>query len=781
MSCGNCSEKTKAGAASAIGGPVATGAAVRNAHADKQPNEGAVVGVSLAGEARHCPQCGAFMDGNDICKNPRCHKSTEDAEKLAAQIADDLKQVRTESADDATRKVVTTDALKAMCRSAGTRTFESALQKQLRVGDLNTAYAGLVSIANLKDVPPDSLLQLVRTSLGDDWRGLASIDLVESLLKNTDTPEAVLAEMAEWFVWRPSVNHRASAIDAFLDHPHSSDAKRVQRVLAESPQHDHRLAAAKHPQADTDVLQTLAKDNCVDIACAAMTHPNSAYAATLKDVHDKTGLGEGEAVALLRRRKFHAWQALPRCGVCGAWTGQSGVCNNARCGAHGQVTARQRNWPPYDRLGLLSEASVLPYMTQAIPETIEKTQQDWNTARQSVTAKGVPDDMRSHLQDTVVRLSGRKGIAVLDKHSLEWDAASSIFRWDGIPVSARDEGEAARVALALLRQEGYGVCPDCGKLGQGGAAACKGHHPLSLTGKPLAASARKAGQAVPKHWQAEPPKGGRVSVQRRNGGVEAVLHYKGSPGFAHMDKRDDWSLTGVQLAGRIKQLEPLVGDESRPLLHDIHALSAGDAQEKLGEAGLDLGQGAWVVSNGFAMVAVSADEPVPYTASVHPDTAKFIKSMGPESVTVGRNGGAVFPQSGCQVEVGGLDEPGQFPNARDILKPYSADCVSFRMTATPKVIKANDKAFIMFQGGEVFLEGPGITRQKIGETDASHDGKVAAVNPGYLASIGHAQPDGKWHVDVPVGEGGKLRMSPLHFRHESGKAVAALMPLFLEK
>jgi hypothetical protein len=774
MSCGSCSEKTKAGAASATGAPVATGAAMR-----KQPDEG-VVGACPAGEAKHCPQCGAFVDGNDICKNPKCHQSTEDAEKLATQIAADLQRVRTESADDAAGKVAATEALKAMCRSASTRNFESALKERLRVGDLNTAYAGLVSMANLQDVPPDSLLQLVRTSLGDDWRGMPSIGLVESLLKNPDTPEAVLDEMAKWFVWRPEVNHRASDIDAFLDHPHSS--KTVQSVLAESPQHDHRLAAAKHPQADTNVLQSLAKDNCVDIASAAMTHPNSAYAATLKDVHEKTGLGEGEAVALLRHRKFHAWQALPRCGVCGAWTGQSGVCNNARCGAHGQVTARQRNWPPYDRMGLLSEVTASPYIAQAIPETIEKTQQAWNTARQSVIAKGVPDDMRSLLQDTVVRLSGHKGIAVLDKHSLEWDAASSSFRLDGIPVSARDEGEAARVALALLSQAGYGVCPECGKLGQGGAAACKGHHPQPLTGKPLALSAHKAGQAVPKYWQTEPPKGGQVAVQRRSGGVDAVLHYKGSPGFAHMDNRDNWSLTGEQLAGRIKQLEPLVGDEARPLLHNIHALSASDAREKLGEVGLDLGRGAWVATNSFAMVAVSADAPIPYTASVHPDTAKFIKSMKPESVTVGRNGGTVFPQSGCQVEIGGYDEPGQFPYARDILKPYSGDCASFRMTATPKVVKANDKAFIVFQGSDVFLEGSGIERQKIGETDVGQpNGKVAAVNPVYLASIGNAQPDGKWDVDVPVREGGKPRMSPLHFRHESGKAVAALMPLYLEK
>jgi hypothetical protein len=335
----------------------------------------------------------------------------------------------------------------------------------------------------------------------------------------------------------------------------------------------------------------------------------------------------------------------------------------------------------------------------------------------------------------------------------------------------------------MLRQDGYGVCPECGNLGQGGAAACKGHHPQPLTGKPLAASASKAGQAVPKHWQAEPPEGGRVSVQRRSGGVDAVIHYQGSPGFVHMDKRDDWSLTGEQLAGRIKQLEPMVGDDSRPLHHDIHALSAGDALEKLGEVGMDLGQGAWVATNGFVMVAVSADAPIPYTASVHPDTAKFIKSMGPESVTVGRNGGAVFSQSRCQVEVGGHDEPGQFPNARSIFNPYSSgDCVSFRMTDTPKVVKANDKAFIVFHGGKVFLEGVGITRQQIGETDASQpDGIMAAVNPVYLAGISHAQPDGKWNVEVPVRESGKPRMSPLHFRHESGRAVASLMPLYLEK
>ena len=40
MSCGTCSTKTTASASAAIGSPVATGAAARNAHADEQPAEG---------------------------------------------------------------------------------------------------------------------------------------------------------------------------------------------------------------------------------------------------------------------------------------------------------------------------------------------------------------------------------------------------------------------------------------------------------------------------------------------------------------------------------------------------------------------------------------------------------------------------------------------------------------------------------------------------------------------------------------------------------------------
>ena len=70
MSCGTCSEKTKAGAAAAIGASVATGAAVRNAHADSQPDEGDGTS-SGTGEEQPCPQCGAFVS-NGVCLNREC-------------------------------------------------------------------------------------------------------------------------------------------------------------------------------------------------------------------------------------------------------------------------------------------------------------------------------------------------------------------------------------------------------------------------------------------------------------------------------------------------------------------------------------------------------------------------------------------------------------------------------------------------------------------------------------------------------------------------------------
>ena len=54
MSCGACSEKTKANAAAATGAPAATGA--------------------VAGNARHCPVCGKFArsDGTCSCSDPEC-------------------------------------------------------------------------------------------------------------------------------------------------------------------------------------------------------------------------------------------------------------------------------------------------------------------------------------------------------------------------------------------------------------------------------------------------------------------------------------------------------------------------------------------------------------------------------------------------------------------------------------------------------------------------------------------------------------------------------------
>ena len=53
MSCGTCSEKTKAAVALAIGSPVATGA---------------------ARATQHCPNCGGFMPKSGACLNPRCRQ-----------------------------------------------------------------------------------------------------------------------------------------------------------------------------------------------------------------------------------------------------------------------------------------------------------------------------------------------------------------------------------------------------------------------------------------------------------------------------------------------------------------------------------------------------------------------------------------------------------------------------------------------------------------------------------------------------------------------------------
>jgi hypothetical protein len=69
MSCGTCSEKTKAAVALAIGSPVATGA---------------------ARATQHCPNCGGFMPKSGACLNPRCRQlaaqSTADAIKLGGGI-----------------------------------------------------------------------------------------------------------------------------------------------------------------------------------------------------------------------------------------------------------------------------------------------------------------------------------------------------------------------------------------------------------------------------------------------------------------------------------------------------------------------------------------------------------------------------------------------------------------------------------------------------------------------------------------------------------------------
>jgi len=62
MSCGTCSEKTKAGAAAATGAPVATGAAVA---------------------LRHCPTCGGFLPKSGECRNPRCRQLAVTAQPKA--------------------------------------------------------------------------------------------------------------------------------------------------------------------------------------------------------------------------------------------------------------------------------------------------------------------------------------------------------------------------------------------------------------------------------------------------------------------------------------------------------------------------------------------------------------------------------------------------------------------------------------------------------------------------------------------------------------------------
>jgi len=65
MSCGTCSEKTKAGAAAATGGPVATGAAA-------QP--------------RHCPKCGKFLPKSGQCLN--CDEENDDGTEAVFFIED---------------------------------------------------------------------------------------------------------------------------------------------------------------------------------------------------------------------------------------------------------------------------------------------------------------------------------------------------------------------------------------------------------------------------------------------------------------------------------------------------------------------------------------------------------------------------------------------------------------------------------------------------------------------------------------------------------------------
>jgi hypothetical protein len=66
MSCGTCSEKTKAGASAAIGSPVATGAAaVRNARADEQPKA-----VESPTGKFYCQRCGKTVDGSEVFLNP---------------------------------------------------------------------------------------------------------------------------------------------------------------------------------------------------------------------------------------------------------------------------------------------------------------------------------------------------------------------------------------------------------------------------------------------------------------------------------------------------------------------------------------------------------------------------------------------------------------------------------------------------------------------------------------------------------------------------------------
>ena len=55
MSCGSCSEKTKAGAALATGGPVAMGG---------------------ARTIQRCPDCGWSMPKSGACKNPQCRQQT---------------------------------------------------------------------------------------------------------------------------------------------------------------------------------------------------------------------------------------------------------------------------------------------------------------------------------------------------------------------------------------------------------------------------------------------------------------------------------------------------------------------------------------------------------------------------------------------------------------------------------------------------------------------------------------------------------------------------------
>jgi hypothetical protein len=504
------------------------------------------------------------------------------------------------------------------------------------------------------------------------------------------------------------------------------------------------------------------------------------------------------------RRQGHSWRDLPRCGGCGAWTKQDGVCANKRCGGFGlkMAAGRQRDLGAEAAgLGLMIPSPIVRRLTHQLGrgarQKIETVRQSWQIAREHGK---YPKDWRQALPAVISEL------VTVGRCDIPWvgvlasDTAGG-YTLDGVPVAAANAGEAARTCLAWLDTLGEVEVKDqAGQLtgetrprfrysaGYDRLVDAQEPEPENTFlqgGRVLEASRIPANPpALPKAWDRLSLSSTRWSTVYSNDGQWLVAHRPDSKNYAFLKEGEDFQANGGMIKAAVKVVgSAAASDGSRPVLQRVWGLPASFNSQRH----LDAPQGVWAAADGFRLMLMAHDgEEIPGPVNIRPDVGKLIPDGA--AVTMGRAGFAWQGQEGHILEA--ESDRGEFPDFNRII-PAGEPEFSFRITGDVpgELIRAGSPRLAMLEAehGDVYLttlvpdddhpsQKKAVGRVKVGESDNKVvNGRLAGINPVYFNDVARCKPAaGQWTMEVRTATG------PLVVKHSSRKAMGAVMPMYLE-